>query len=82
MNPNRESVSIIPSHYSLSGDVRIAVVISEMGQVLKAWGRDGPPLLHGPAADAAKRARFKPLLVNGKAVKFSGELQYTIAAPK
>jgi tetratricopeptide (TPR) repeat protein len=65
-----------------SGDVLIAVVINEAGQVVKSWGQDGPPLLQGPAIEVAKRARFKPLMVNGNAVKFSGYLQYTFAAPK
>jgi len=65
-----------------SGDVEISVEINEAGQVTKAWGQTGSWHLHETAIPAAERARFKPLLINGQPVKFTGRLRYTFAAPK
>ena len=65
-----------------SGDVEISVEINEAGQVTKAWGQTGSWHLHETAIPAAERVRFKPLLINGQPVKFTGRLRYTFAAPK
>ncbi len=65
-----------------SGDVEISVEINEAGQVTKAWGQTGSWQLHEAAIPAAERVRFKPLMINGQAIKYTGRLRYTFAAPK
>ncbi|HEV8367579.1 MAG TPA: hypothetical protein VGQ39_06460 [Pyrinomonadaceae bacterium] len=72
----------LPVHLRKSGDVEIAVEVSETGQVLKAWGQYGNSWLYDTAVPAAERVRFKPLIINGKAAKFTGRLRYTFTAPK
>ena len=65
-----------------SGDVEISVEINEAGQVTKAWGQTGSWDLHKTAIPAAEQVRFKPLLINGQPVQFTGRLRYTFTPPK
>jgi len=63
-----------------SGEVQVKVVVDETGKVISAEALFGPESLRQAAVDAAKLARFKPMIVNGVAVKVSGILTYNFAA--
>ena len=68
----------------LSGVVNVMVVIDESGAVISAGPRPGmgPQLLREAAVEAAYKASFKPILVDGKAVIATGLLQYRFDLPK
>jgi TonB family protein len=61
------------------GRVIVSVVVDETGKVISAEVEDGPILFRRPALEAARKARFKPMLVDGQPVKVSGILQYRFA---
>lgn len=60
----------------IEGTVSVNIVIGDEGNVIEARATSGPELLQGAAKDAALKARFKPTLINGKAVKVSGVMTY------
>ncbi len=60
----------------IQGDVSVAIVIGENGNVVSAKPTSGPEELHGAAREAAFKARFQPSKVDGKLVKVSGTLSY------
>jgi TonB family protein len=59
------------------GPVVVRVVADEEGKVVAAQAVSGHPLLQQAALQAARKLRFKPPLVDGKPVKFSGTITYT-----
>jgi TonB family protein len=61
---------------SASGAVSVRVTIDEEGNVVSAEAVSGHPLLRAVAVDAAKRAKFKPTMLSGMAVKVSGIIIY------
>ncbi len=63
-----------------SGEVQVQVLVDETGKVISAEATFGPESLRAAAVAAAKLARFKPVIVDGKAVKVSGILTYDFAA--
>ena len=62
------------------GEVQVKVLVDETGKVISAEALFGPESLRQAAVDAAKLARFKPMIVDGVAVKVSGILTYDFAA--
>lgn len=62
------------------GQVQIQILVDETGKVISAEAMFGPESLRKAAVDAARLARFKPVIVDGKAVKVSGILTYDFAA--
>jgi len=58
------------------GSVSVQVLIDENGNVVSANAINGHPLLQGPAAAAARRARFAPTKLSGQPVKVSGVITY------
>ncbi len=62
------------------GEVQVKVLVDETGKVISAEALFGPESLRQAAVDAARLARFKPLIVNGVAVKVSGILTYNFVA--
>ncbi len=58
------------------GSVNVAIVISKDGSVISASAVSGHPLLRAAAADAARRARFRPTLLSGQPVEVSGVIVY------
>jgi TonB family protein len=58
------------------GEVHVKVLVDEDGNVVAAEAVSGHPLLQSAAVDAARAAKFKPTLVDGKPVKVSGILSY------
>jgi TonB family protein len=59
-----------------AGEVKVRVIVDETGHVLAADVVSGPKPLWLAAIDAARKARFKPTLVGGTAVKITGILTY------
>jgi protein TonB len=59
-----------------SGAVNVQVEINESGSVTSASAVSGHPLLRRAAEQAARRARFRPTLLSGQAVKVSGVIVY------
>jgi TonB family protein len=51
---------LLARQLSLSGTVRVAVVISPEGKVKSAHAVGGPPLFMAPAEEAAKQWEFEP----------------------
>jgi tetratricopeptide (TPR) repeat protein len=61
------------------GLVVVQVVVGEDGGVESAVALSGPPPLRASAVAAARRARFAPTFLSGKAVRVSGLLTYRFA---
>lgn len=61
------------------GRVIVSVIVDETGKVISAEVEDGPIQFRRPALEAARKARFKPTLVDGHPVKVSGVLTYRFA---
>jgi len=62
-----------------SGTVVVEVVIDEEGRVISAVAVKGPSALTDVSVKAALRSKFKPTLVEGKAIKVSGVIVYTFS---
>lgn len=61
----------------------VKVVVDANGDVVSAkCSLDCPRAAAGPAEAAATASKFRPLFVNGRAVKYDGTLMYTIAVEK
>jgi TonB family protein len=58
------------------GEVQVKVMVDETGKVISAEAVFGPESLRQAAVDAAKLARFAPMVVDGITVKVSGILTY------
>jgi TonB family protein len=59
-----------------SGQVQVKVLVDETGRVMNADAIFGPQSLWVAAINAARKARFAPVLIDGSAVKVSGILTY------
>lgn len=64
-----------------SGTVFVEVLVEESGSVVSAEATSGHPLLRAAAVQAARAAKFKPEVLNGKPVKVSGVITYEFALP-
>jgi len=60
----------------VTGQVQVKVVVDETGTVISAEAEFGPEPLRAAAVEAARRARFKPLVVNEVHLKFFGILTF------
>jgi TonB family protein len=60
-----------------SGVVTVQITVNEKGEVESAEAIEGHSLLREAAVAAAKKAKFNPMLKDGKPVKFSGKLVYS-----
>jgi TonB family protein len=66
----------------ISGQVQVKVVLDETGKVVSAEATFGPDELRAAAVEAAKRARFKPTLLDGVPQKVFGIVLYDFVAPQ
>lgn len=66
----------IAKNAHVSGVVTVYLEIDETGSVVTVQRTDGPQLLRQAAADAARRWKFKPTLVNGQPVRVSGFINF------
>jgi TonB family protein len=64
-----------------SGTVVVQIKVNEKGEVTSATALTGHPLLKSSAEQAARRAKFKPELQNGKPREMKGVITYTFTAP-
>jgi TonB family protein len=60
----------------VTGQVQVKVVVDETGKVISAEAAFGPEPLLAAAVEAAKRARFKPLVIDEARRKFFGILTF------
>lgn len=60
----------------VGGIVRVRVVVDETGKVISAEIEDGRIELRRAAVEAARKARFKPMLIDGQPVKVAGLISY------
>ncbi|HVG32978.1 MAG TPA: TonB family protein [Pyrinomonadaceae bacterium] len=60
----------------VSGIVRVYLEVDETGTVVTVQRTDGPQLLRQAAADAARKWKFKPTLVDGQPVRVSGFINF------
>ncbi|HEX8852380.1 MAG TPA: TonB family protein, partial [Pyrinomonadaceae bacterium] len=63
----------------ISGIVTVYLVVDEKGQVESVQRTEGPMQLQSAAADAARRWKFRPTLVDGQPVRVSGFLSFNFA---
>lgn len=59
-----------------SGQVAVAVLLDEDGNVVSAKATSGNALLRAPAEAAARQSRFNPIIVDNQAVRVAGILVY------
>ena len=60
----------------VTGRVTVFLMLDEKGAVAKVERMEGPQLLRGAAADAARRWKFRPTVVNGQPVRVSGFVNF------
>jgi TonB family protein len=63
----------------VTGTVTVFLVVNEKGEVETVQRLDGPPQLQQAAADAARRWRFNPTLIDGQPVRVTGYLSFNFA---
>ena len=63
-----------------TGTVTVQVTVDEKGEVISAKAVSGHPLLHASALQAARKARFAPMLLGGERVKVTGVLTFSFSA--
>lgn len=63
----------------VSGTVTVYLVVNEKGEVENVQKLEGPMQLQQAAADAARRWRFNPTLIDGQPVRVTGYLSFNFA---
>jgi len=65
----------------IQGKVSVQITIDEQGNVTSAKSTSGNVLLRSSAEDAARRSKFKPVLVSNQPVKATGFIVYNFLKP-
>jgi len=60
----------------VTGAVRVLTTVDEQGNVVEAEAISGSPMLQAAAVQAAKQAKFEPLVTNGRPVKTKSVISY------
>lgn len=63
----------------VTGIVKVTLVIDETGEVASVKHTSGPPLLQPAAAEAARRWKFRPTMVDGQPVRVMGFINFNFA---
>ena len=63
----------------VTGVVTVFVLVNEKGQVESVQRASGPALLQQAASDAARRWKFRPMLVDGQPVRVSGYINFNFS---
>jgi len=63
----------------ISGLVRIKIVVDESGRVSSIAWAEGPMPLRQAAQDALRQWKFQPVLVDGKAVRATGFVDFSFS---
>ena len=66
----------------IGGRIVLEVLVNPSGNMECIKVMSGYPLLEGAAIEAAKKWRFKPLMMHGKTLAFCGILEFHIATEK
>ncbi|HEX8353066.1 MAG TPA: TonB family protein, partial [Pyrinomonadaceae bacterium] len=61
------------------GNVTVYLVVNEKGDVESVQRADGPQQLQQAAAEAARRWKFNPTVVDGRPVRVTGFLSFSFA---
>lgn len=61
----------------IQGKITVQIEIDEEGDVISAKANSGNGMLRNSAEDAARRSKFKPVLINNKPVKATGFIVYS-----
>ncbi len=68
--------SQVAKNLNLQGQVTVQVMIDENGKVTSAKATEGHKILSESAEQAARRTKFKPIIINGSAIKATGFIVY------
>jgi tetratricopeptide (TPR) repeat protein len=68
--------SSIDRQRNIQGMVTVQVTLDEEGKVIEAKATSGPATLRATSEDAARRSKFKPVVIAGQAVKATGFINY------
>jgi TonB family protein len=63
----------------ITGNVTVFLVVNEKGEVESVQRADGPQQLQQAAVEAARRWKFNPTEIDGRAVRVSGYLSFNFA---
>ena len=63
----------------VSGVVTVYLVVNEKGEVESVTRADGPQQLQNAAADAARRWKFHPTVIDGQPVRVTGYISFNFA---
>jgi len=66
----------------VEGTVVVVVTIGDDGKVIYAKAKSGPEELYGVSEAAARKARFKPTMLQGKPVKVTAVISYDFVLDK
>lgn len=64
----------------VGGVVTVFLLLNEKGEVESVQRADGPPQLQQAAADAARRWRFNPTVIDGQPMRVTGYLSFNFTA--
>jgi TonB family protein len=80
---NSQAIKLVTPIYPLfekqrrtEGLVTVEVVVDEEGKVVSAKAASGPPALRAVSEDAARRSKFKPVMIDNKPIRASGFINY------
>jgi TonB family protein len=83
---NSKAIELPPPNYPeelrkarVAGKVIVRVIVDETGKVISAEVEDGPIPFRLPSLEAARKARFAPMLVESQPVKVTGVITYIFA---
>lgn len=70
---------LIAQRSGIEGQVKVEVTLDEEGNVISAKAVEGPNLLRAACEEAARKSKFKPIMVNDKPVKARGFIVYSFS---
>ena len=65
----------------ISGEVQVAVIVGEKGDVIWARVKTGHPILQAAVKKVVCQARFKPQMLSGRPVAVNGIITYKFVLP-
>jgi len=68
--------SAIDRQRNIQGMVTVQITLDEEGKIVEAKATGGTPSLRTASEEAARRSKFKPVVIGGQAVKATGFINY------
>jgi periplasmic protein TonB len=65
----------------ISGEVQVALIVGEKGDVIWARVKTGHPILQAAVKKVVCQARFKPSMLSGRPVAVHGIINYKFVLP-